>query len=281
MAAVDLAHLLEDRRIAVDRALDRFLPAAEQPPAEIHAAMRFAALSPGKRLRPIVSLCIGELCDAPAEATLQAACALECVHTASLILDDLPCMDDATERRGREPLHKAYSVETALLASYGLLAEAFARASALPQGGALCGVLATAIGTRGLVFGQHLDLTAGGAPMTIRQLQEMHEHKAGALFVAAVQLPLLLAQAPPETVQALTAFASKLGLAFQISDDVLDAREPIEDENKSTFVTVQSEDEALRQIETLTQEAHEVLLPFGPKAEPLRQMTAYVASRAR
>jgi len=285
MAALDLTQLLDERRRQVEEALDRCLPAVETAPSEIHDAMRYAVLSPGKRLRPIITLCVADVVGADPDASLRAACAIEFVHTASLILDDLPCMDDATERRGRLPLHRAFSLETALLASFGLLAEAFSHAAAAePIGCArpgLCTVLAEAVGTQGLVFGQHLDLAAAGSPMSVSELKIMHDRKAGALFVAAVRMPLLIANAPEADAARLTRFAAALGLAFQITDDLLDARGSSEDDNKSTFVTVQSEAEAAAQVDALTREATTLLEPFGPKAEPLRQMIAYVASRAR
>jgi geranylgeranyl diphosphate synthase type II len=285
MAALDLTQLLDDRRRQIEDALDRFLPGAETAPSEIHAAMRYAVLSPGKRLRPIITLCVADVVGADAAASLRAACAVEFVHTASLILDDLPCMDDASERRGRLALHRAYSLETALLAAFGLLAEAFSHAAAAEprdaSGPCVCGVLAEAVGTKGLVFGQHLDLSAAGAPMSVAELKAMHDRKAGALFVAAVRMPLLIAHAPEADAARLAQFAASLGLAFQITDDLLDSRDSSEDDNKSTFVTVQSEAEAAAQVEALTREATGLLASFGPKAEPLRQMIAYVASRAR
>lgn len=282
----DLAAYLSERKRWVDSALEACLPAATDAPGPIHEAMRYAVLRGGKRLRPILTLATTELTGTPPKALLHAACAIECVHAASLILDDLPCMDDAASRRNYPATHKAYGEATALLASMGLLALAFElaarNASALDHEAACVAatqVLANAIGSRGLVYGQHLDLHFTGGKPTLAELECVHHHKAGALFLASLELPARLLDMPEERVQALRQYGEHVGIAFQITDDLHDETAGTEDAGKSTFTTHLGRDGAKAQVHARIQTGIDALACFDARAEPLRQLAQHVLTR--
>ena len=226
---MELAALLAGERDRVDAALDRLLPAAHEWPARLHEAMRYAVFGGGKRVRPVLARAACRAAGGDPEAVLEAACALEMIHTYSLIHDDLPALDDDTLRRGRPTVHVAYDEALAILAGDALLTEAFAVLGRLPAGETLagrraeaCRLVAEAVGSRGMVGGQVEDIDATGAAPDGARLERIHTTKTGALIGAAVELGALLAGADGARRQAFAGFGRRLGLLFQIADDILD-----------------------------------------------------------
>jgi geranylgeranyl pyrophosphate synthase len=288
MDIMDLSNYLSERKLLIENALESRLPLVDTEPRLVHEAMRHAVLNGGKRLRPIITLAVQDL--APnrfdtAEPILDLACAIEFVHAASLILDDLPCMDDARERRGRPCTHLQYGTATALLAVISLIGKAFALTShGAAQGPpkACCAAvqrLAQALGATGLVYGQHLDLQFTGKSPDLEDLEQIHRYKAGALFEAAVELPALALGLDSAQRDALLRFARNLGLAFQLTDDLLDTGNPSEDAGKGTFSACLGRDGARRRLDGLIQVAKDALSCFGKSAAPLRGITDYVGTR--
>lgn len=213
-------------RDPIERRLDALVPAGSDDRAAVVAAMRDALLAPGKRLRPLLLLAAATELGADAHDALDAACALEMVHAASLVLDDLPCMDDARLRRGRPTVHVAHGQDVAILASVGLLARAFAVVASQPCDAAArasgAAALAAAVGTDGLVGGQLIDLRGAAQRHTALDAQRCNARKTSSLFVAAVDLAAAIAAAPRARSQRIRAFAWHLGCAFQLRDDVHD-----------------------------------------------------------
>jgi geranylgeranyl diphosphate synthase type II len=217
---------LQALRKLVDDALEALLPDAGDPPHRIHAAMRYAVLTPGKRVRPLLALLSAQHLGCPMAAALPGACALELVHAASLVLDDLPCMDDSATRRGQPSVHVRYGEDVAVLTGVALLNEAYAviaRAAAVSEAArlAMMGVLARTVGPAGLVGGQDKDLL-GVEQMSVSAASQLHHEKTGVLFVAAVEMGALAAGADARALSALREFAAELGLAFQALDDLDD-----------------------------------------------------------
>ncbi|MCZ6832912.1 MAG: polyprenyl synthetase family protein, partial [Acidobacteria bacterium] len=248
-----LAERMARHRQSVDRALDRILPAADQQPSQLHRSMRYTVLAAGKRVRPVLTLICGEIFAAPPAPLVGAGAAVEMVHASSLILDDLPCMDDAAVRRGRPTNHRVFGESTALLAALGLLNMAFATLAALrspdvpaARAGEAATVLAAAIGSSGLIAGQVVDLESGESVTDLETLEFIHSHKTGRLFIASAELGAILGRARPRERQAVDRFAKNLGLAFQITDDLLDATSDVEtlgkdvrkDKGRTTFATL-------------------------------------------
>jgi geranylgeranyl diphosphate synthase, type II len=224
---VTLADRVDQLRATVDVRLGQLVPPATQPPRGLNEAVRYALLAPGKRLRPILTILSAQHFGAREEAVLDVACAIEMVHTASLVLDDLPAMDDAEVRRGRPTVHRAFGEDTALLAAIALLNQAFAviaRAQTLDATlrVELVARLADAIGFEGLVAGQMRDLRDRRWSPAAADLLEINHQKTGVLFVAAVEAGARAGGATGPALEAARAFATHLGLAFQIGDDLID-----------------------------------------------------------
>ncbi len=222
---VDITVYLKEKKELVDRLLDSFLPSSAVPPTILHSAMRYSVLAPGKRLRPILALSAYEYCNGDTTANdcpiYFAMGALEMVHTYSLIHDDLPCMDDDDLRRGMPTCHKKFGEATAVLAGDALHDEAFAL---LARTGSTQAVmeLAEALGTMGMIGGQIADVEAEGHQVTKEDVINIHNRKTGALIRCSVRLGAILADADSDTLTQITRFGEKIGLAFQIIDDVLD-----------------------------------------------------------
>ena len=295
---MELAALLAGERDRVDAALDRLLPAAHEWPARLHEAMRYAVFGGGKRVRPILARAACRAAGGDPETVLEAASALEMIHTYSLIHDDLPALDDDTLRRGRPTVHVAYGEALAILAGDALLTEAFAVLGRLPAGDALavrragaCRLVAEAVGSRGMVGGQVEDIEATGAVADGARLERIHRTKTGALLGAAVELGALLAGADGARRQAFADFGRRLGLLFQIADDILDVtgtaaslgKTPGKDAaaGKLTYPAVWGLDAARKELEalagSLVQEAE--MLEGGGGL--LGALVGYVARRDR
>lgn len=289
-----LARRVAEAADLVTVALDELLPRAVGPEHRLTEAMRYAALGPGKRLRPFFALEAGRMFDAPKRPVLRAACALECVHAYSLIHDDLPCMDDDDERRGRPALHRAYDEATALLAGNALHAAAFeimADPDTHDDGGVraeLVRLLAVAAGARGMVGGQMIDrLKAEGGDLGA--MARMQRMKTGALIAFAFEIPLILAGAGDNERTALMGFAHDLGLAYQILDDLIAGAEDADllgptdsaprETDRLSYATILGPDAARARIDLLAEQARSHLDLFGDRAIYLAQSVDFVLER--
>ncbi|HEX9186380.1 MAG TPA: polyprenyl synthetase family protein [Vicinamibacteria bacterium] len=290
----DLERTLEDRRQRVEAALRRLVGRGRAPAVE--AAVEDSLFAPAKRLRPILSLLVAEVLKGDPEAVLPAGCAVEMVHTASLVLDDLPCMDDAATRRGRPSCHVAHGEATAILAAFALLNRAFEILAEGWEGGpdaaARGGIardLARAVGTDGMIAGQSVDLLMTDRTIDFPTLEFIHSRKTGALFMASAALGAVAARARPAEVAAVVAYAKNLGLAFQIVDDLIDAtggaaeagKDVGKDLKKTTFVSFSGVQGAQALARELIAASETSLAPFGPRAEPLLELARYVVTRRR
>lgn len=283
---------------AADRvtvALDALLPRAEGPEGQLNSAMRYAALGPGKRLRPFLAIECGRLVNADERGLLRVASALECIHAYSLIHDDLPCMDDDDLRRGRPTVHRAYDEATAILAGDALQAVAFeilAHPDTHNRGSVrarLVERLSRACGPYGMVGGQMIDILGETQELDISIVTRMHRMKTGALISYAAETACILRDVEPQIRRALEGFAHDLGLAYQITDDLLDATGSASDagkavgkdagQGKATFVTILGIEGAQDRSRHLAAQAKEHLEPFGARADTLKEAVDYVLTR--
>ena len=277
----------------VEHFLGPLLTTEDKDLLSLYAAMRYSALSGGKRIRPFLTLETAQMFGCEAKRAIYFAAALEMVHTYSLIHDDLPCMDDDDMRRGKPTNHKVYGEATATLAGDGLLTGAFELlcAADLPSDAvrAAVRVLAEAAGADGMVGGQVMDLAAENNEISFETLVKLHTLKTGAMITAAVRLGMIAAGVTDEAVQsAMIGYAHHIGLAFQIVDDVLDASgdestlgKPIgsdAEQGKVTFLHFLSPEEAMAYAEKLTESAEQLLTPFE-NADTLRALARYLLER--
>jgi geranylgeranyl diphosphate synthase, type II len=229
----DLSVYLKSQADAVNRELDALLPLETEHPFRLHEAMRYSVFAGGKRLRPVLCIAACEACGGTAGQALRAACALELLHTYTLIHDDLPAMDDDTLRRGRPTCHIQFDEATAILAGDALLTFAFEVLATVPDiGSALALELARAAGSRGVIGGQAEDLAAEGQPPDADQVERIHRNKTAALIRAACVMGGLCAGADSQTLETLAAYGENTGLAFQIIDDLLDESATVEELGK-------------------------------------------------
>jgi geranylgeranyl diphosphate synthase type II len=263
-------------------------------PSRLRDAIRHSLLAPGKRLRPLLVLSAAELCGSHGEAAMPAACAVEMVHTYSLIHDDLPAMDDDDLRRGRPSCHAAFDEATAILAGDALLARAFEiLATDAPPAVAArcCAELAHAAGATQMVGGQADDLAAETGGGDLQQLEAIHRRKTGAMLTVSLRLGALTAMASHEQLDRLTAYGTRLGLAFQIVDDMLDCNGKVEaigkqpgqdsQRGKLTYPALLGEEASRQRAATLVEQAIEQLAPFGEGGERLASLARFVLERNR
>jgi farnesyl diphosphate synthase len=291
----DIRKALDEVAREVDEWLGVLLPDGPGPEARLYEAMRYAALGPGKRLRPFLVVETGRLFDVERKGLMRAAAAIECVHTYSLVHDDLPCMDDDDMRRGRPTAHKAFDEATAVLAGDALLTFAFellADPATHPDPrvrAALVLCLARASGAHGMVGGQMLDLVSENAAVDETRITRLQQLKTGALIAASCELGALMGHASPDAMHAVMAYAKDLGLAFQIADDLLDVTGDADQMGKAvgkdaglgkaTFVALLGLERAKRQADLLASQASGHLELFGARADVLRAAASFVVER--
>ena len=281
------AYFLEYQR-SVDAELVRLVPERGDP---VQRSMAYTVLAPSKRVRPVLTLLAAELCGGRTARAIPVAASVELVHAASLILDDLPSMDDAPLRRGRPANHKEFGEAIAILAAFALLNLAYgtiAQAYDKDVAPKLTTMLSDAIGIEGLIGGQAADLLATDKSIDFDTLERIHRGKTGALFVAAAAAGAVTAGASSDAVASLSAYAKNLGLAFQIIDDLLDVEgDPAQtgkairgDARKTTFVSFSGVAGARQLAKELCDTADRALQPFGRRADRLRELSAFVAGRS-
>ena len=296
-SALDFDAYLKDRAAIVERALASSMAETDGAATRLFEAMRYSLLAGGKRLRPILALAACEAVGGRIESALGFACAIEMIHTYSLVHDDLPCMDDDDLRRGRPTNHKVYGEAIATLAGDGLLTDAF---KVIARSAAAAGVepslivetiaeIADAAGSAGMVGGQVIDLLGEGQSITQAELEHLHSRKTGALFVAAVCGGARLGGGTDAQIGALREYARALGLAFQVVDDLLDVEESAEkmgkrthkDEarGKATYPSIVGIERSRELARGLAVRAREAIAGFGNGADPLRMLAAFAVER--
>lgn len=286
---------LEAKINVVNQALQKYFVKQENHQASIYNAMEYSLFSGGKRIRPVLCLAAAELFGG-GEEVMPFACALEMIHTYSLIHDDLPCMDDDDLRRGKPTNHVVFGEGMAVLAGDALLncaAETVLQNSQVPAPQTLeaMKVLFASSGTEGMIGGQVIDLESEGKSVDAVTLMAMHVHKTGALIIAAAKMGAIIAGATREDVLNMENFARYVGVAFQIKDDILDVEsttdvlgKPVGSDSlneKTTFVTLYGLEQSKKMLEDYTQKAIEVLAPYGESAEFLRELALFLLQRDR
>jgi geranylgeranyl diphosphate synthase, type II len=277
----------------LEPALEGFFPSGEGFAEPVVEAMRYSLIAPGKRIRPVLTMISAELAGGKPESVIEAAAAIEMIHTASLILDDLPCMDNASLRRGRAALHCQSDEATAVLAADALLMQAFsllgvavAKAGlSSDSAGKLITSAADCVGVPGMIGGQYKDLHPQNT--NFDSLEYVHSHKTGELFTLSATLGARLGGAENRSIDCLAAYAKNLGLAFQIVDDILDCRSSSAvlgknvgaDKDRVTFVTMFGEEHAFTVAGELIETAKNALIPFGGKARLLISLADFVYNR--
>ena len=291
----DLGAYMKVQAAAVDVALDRFLPPETQRPETLHKAMRYSVFAGGKRLRPVLVIAGAEAVGGTAERVMPTACALEMIHTYSLVHDDLPAMDNDDFRRGVPTNHKVFGEAIAILAGDALLTLAFrlvadnARTADLGAIQAVVADVAEAAGHAGMVAGQVADLEAEGRQVGADTLDYIHVHKTGALIRASLRVGAMLCGATAEQVRALSVAGANLGLAFQIVDDILDVVASSEElgktagkdqiQQKATYPAIHGIEASRARAAFLIRDAEEQLRVLGPRAEPIRALGRFILER--
>jgi geranylgeranyl diphosphate synthase type II len=296
VSGFELTAYLSARREMVDAALAGILPPEDRPPASVHRAMRYSVLAGGKRLRPILVIAGAEVVGGRPESVMETACALELIHTYSLIHDDLPAMDDDDYRRGRLTNHKVFGEAIAILAGDALLTLAFrliaANAARVPDPrliGQVVAEVAEAAGTGGMVGGQVVDIESEGKTVSAETLDYIHRHKTAALIRVSLRAGALLAGGAPDVVSAIGEAGGNLGLAFQIVDDILDVEGDSaelgksagsdERKQKATYPALHGLEVSRREARALIARAKAGLATLGAAAEPLAALADYIVER--
>ena len=276
---MDAQAYIAERGRLLDTWLEDFVPAANEAPERLHAAMRHLLFPGGKRLRPALAMAAAEAVGASPEVALPASAAVELIHTYSLVHDDLPCMDDDSVRRGAPAVHVAFDEATAVLAGDALLALAFEVLTALPGQApervfAVVRDLSRAAGSRGLVGGQADDVAAerAGCPLEQAEIESIHERKSAALIAASIVAGARVAGASADLLQRLQSYGTRVGIAFQIADDQLDA---------DGLARLLGRDAARARAESLLASAFSLVEDLGERAEPLRELSRYAVRRQR
>lgn len=303
----ELGQYLEERGLLVDETLVRYLPGAGEHPKEIHEAVRYSVFAGGKRLRPILVLAAAEAAGGQVEQALAAAAAIELIHTYSLIHDDLPAMDDDDYRRGRLTCHRVYGEAMAILVGDALLTQAFILLSLVPSSDQdeqpevtyaqksaatrlkVIQEIAQAAGSTGMVGGQVVDILHEDRDVDLPTLTYLHTHKTGALIRACLRVGGLLASAASEQMEALTRYGERIGLAFQVVDDILDLEGSLEAlgkragsdlrKKKATFPALLGIEESRRWAHRLVSEARQAVAIFGDRGAALQAIAEFVVMR--
>jgi len=296
---MDIASYLREKKEIIDSALEQYFPKDVDFPPSLRQAIRHSLFAGGKRIRPILALATFDAAGGKGNSILPFACALEMIHTYSLIHDDLPAIDDDDFRRGKPTCHKVFGEAMAILAGDALLTEAF---QLMTHGahfdGIVCGEkgvldlvnrVAQAAGTAGMVGGQVIDIESEGKEVDLATLQYIHTHKTGAMIRVSVQAGARLGGAEPEAFKAFTRYGERIGLAFQIADDVLDVEGRPEllgkdvgsdrEKKKATYPALMGMEESKKRARELMELAIETLDPFSEKAEPLRAIARFIVVR--
>jgi len=291
---MNLSTYWKSRQQEVEKALHQLLPPEKARPSTIHKAMRYSIFAGGKRLRPILTLAAAEAVGGDYRKALPLACAVECIHTYSLIHDDLPCMDNDDLRRGKPTSHKVFGEGIAVLAGDALLTVAFemtARAEAARRynHGALVLELAKVSGSKELIGGQVADTEGEGKKLSLKDLQYIHENKTAALIAGSLRLGAMSANASGKQLAAITEFGQALGLAFQVIDDILDVTQTSEQLGKSagkdvkaqkaTYPSLLGMAKAEKEAARLTAKAKGALKAFGKKGEALDAIADFMLQR--
>ncbi len=293
-----LNEAIEIYQARIEAGLQHWLPPADEAPTRLHEAMRYAALGPGKRIRPVLVYATGDALAVPLSALDGCAVAVELIHAYSLVHDDLPAMDNDDLRRGRPTCHRAFDEATAILAGDALQALAFdvlacdpALAVAPERRVRMIQLLAVASGSRGMAGGQAIDLAAVGQRLDLAALERMHLAKTGALIRASVRLACLAHAADSELEARLDRYARGVGLAFQVQDDILDVEGATEvigkpqgsdqDRDKPTYPNLLGMAGAKDTARHLCEEALAAIAPLGPGADALRGIARYIVNRDR
>ncbi|HEU5123538.1 MAG TPA: farnesyl diphosphate synthase [Verrucomicrobiae bacterium] len=295
-AAFDLQSFLTASTESVNQALNRFLPSEKTKPATIHKAMRYSLFAGGKRMRPALCLAAAQACGGKESDTMPLACAVECIHTYSLVHDDLPAMDNDDYRRGKLTNHKVFGEGVAVLAGDALLTQAFeiaAQCKSWPRYShqQIILELAQASGSLQLIAGQVADLEGEGKKTSVEQLRYIHERKTSALLCCSVRLGGMSANCTPAQLKALTDFGYHVGLAFQVIDDILDVTQTSEQlgktagkdtkAQKATYPSIVGLEKSRRIAAQLTDKAFASLKVFKGKAQALEGLAEFLLKRDR
>ena len=296
---MDIQKYLQEKKEIVDSALEKYFPKEVEFPTSLHQAIRHSLYAGGKRIRPILSIAAFEAAGGKGDGVVPFACALEMIHTYSLIHDDLPAMDDDDYRRGKPTCHKVFGEALAILAGDGLLTEAFRLMTDRSAWDHLIGderlvldmihEVAQAAGISGLVAGQVVDIESEGKEVDLPTLQYIHTHKTGALILVSIQLGARLGGARDNTLKALIHYGERVGLAFQIADDILNVEGEASvlgkdtgsdrSKGKATYPSLFGLEESKRRGKELVELAIQALIPFGPEADPLREIARFIMAR--
>jgi geranylgeranyl diphosphate synthase type II len=294
---MNIKSYLSKKKTIVDKALDKLVPPANMFPTSVHEAMRYSLFAGGKRVRPILAIAAAEALGAKTNDLLPLAGSLELIHTYSLIHDDLPAMDDDDRRRGRPTCHKVYGEAIAILAGDGLLNMAFEvlsdprRTKAVSANRLLSIIreIGAASGVHGMVGGQVVDMESEGKDIDLPTLEYIHTHKTGALIRASVRVGALYAKASEKRLKALTRYGERVGLAFQIADDILDITGKQDEigkavgsdlkKGKKTFPGFFGLEGSRMRANEVANKAIQSLRDFDHKADPLRELAKYIVNR--
>jgi geranylgeranyl diphosphate synthase type II len=296
---MDIKKYLREKKGAVDEALEKYLPEETEFPTSLQKAIRHSLFDGGKRIRPILSIATFEAVGGKGDGILPFACALEMIHTYSLIHDDLPAIDNDDYRRGKPTCHKVFGEAIGILTGDALLTEAFKLMTSRHVNEELCHdqrlildiihEVAQAAGLLGMIGGQVIDIESEGKEVDFPTVQYIHTHKTGALILASVRVGAKLALAEEESLKAFTRYGEKIGLAFQIVDDILNVegkaallgKKTGSDlfKGKATYPSLMGLEGSKRRAKELVDLAVETLAQFGPEADPLREIARFIIAR--